>query len=100
MTATQALSVPEKIRLRRGTGTGAAGIGSRPGFLTYGLLAAFIIGSVYPLWWSVVVASGTNATRGETLPLIPGATSSPTRQRCSVPFRSGWRWATRFSSPP
>ena len=72
MTATQALSVPEKIRRRRGASTGTAGIGSRPGFLTYGLLAAFIIGSVYPLWWSVVVASGTNATRGETLPLFPG----------------------------
>ncbi|MEV7799197.1 carbohydrate ABC transporter permease [Microbacterium foliorum] len=72
MTATQALSVPEKIRRRRGAVGGNAGIGSRPGFLTYGLLAAFIIGSVYPLWWSVVVASGTNSTRGETLPLIPG----------------------------
>lgn len=59
-------------RGRRPRETGAAGIGSRPGFLTYGLLAAFIIGSVYPLWWSLVVASGTNATRGETLPLIPG----------------------------
>lgn len=72
MSATQALSVPEKIRRRRGMTGGTAGIGSRPGFLTYGLLAAFIIGSVYPLWWSIVVASGTNATRGETLPLIPG----------------------------
>ena len=72
MTATQAMSVPERIRRRRGTSTGTAGIGSRPGFLTYGLLAAFIIGSVYPLWWSVVVASGDNSTRGETLPMIPG----------------------------
>ncbi|MGP6176403.1 carbohydrate ABC transporter permease [Microbacterium sp. A196] len=71
MSATQALSVPEKIRRRRSSG-GVAGVGSRPGFLTYGLLAAFITGSVYPLWWSVVVASGTNSTRGETLPLIPG----------------------------
>jgi len=72
MSATQALSVPERIRRRRSAAGGAAGIGSRPGFLTYGLLAAFIIGSVYPLWWSLVVASGTNATRGETLPMIPG----------------------------
>lgn len=44
----------------------------RPGFLTYGLLTAFMLGTAYPLWWSFVVASGTNATRGETLPLIPG----------------------------
>ncbi|HVL61995.1 MAG TPA: carbohydrate ABC transporter permease [Microbacterium sp.] len=47
-------------------------MGSRPGFLTYGLLTAFVIGSAYPLWWSFVVGSGTNATRGETLPLLPG----------------------------
>jgi cellobiose transport system permease protein len=70
MTATQALSIPERIRRRRPGGT--AGIGSRPGFLAYGLLSAFLLGSAYPLWWSFVVASGTNSTRGETLPLIPG----------------------------
>lgn len=44
----------------------------RAGFLTYGLLTAWLLGSAYPLWWSFVVASGTNATRGETLPLVPG----------------------------
>lgn len=55
-------------RLRRSS----AGIGTRPGFLAYGLLTAFLLGSAYPLWWSFVVASGTNATRGETLPLLPG----------------------------
>lgn len=60
------------VRIRRSRDAGPAGIGSRPGFLTYGLLAAFVAGSAYPLWWSVVVGSGTNATRGETLPLIPG----------------------------
>jgi cellobiose transport system permease protein len=47
-------------------------VNRRPGFLVYGLLTAFLIGSAYPLWWSFVVGSGTNATRGETLPLIPG----------------------------
>ena len=48
------------------------GRGERPGFLAYGLLSAVLIGSAYPLWWSFVVGSGTNATRGETLPLLPG----------------------------
>ncbi len=48
------------------------GLGNRPGFLVYGLLTAFVLGSSYPLWWSFVVASGSNATRAETLPLIPG----------------------------
>jgi cellobiose transport system permease protein len=50
----------------------AGGVAGRPGFLAYGLLGAVLIGSAYPLWWSFVVGSGTNATRGETLPLIPG----------------------------
>ncbi|CAL4858487.1 carbohydrate ABC transporter permease [Microbacterium sp. MM2322] len=73
----QQIDVVEPERPRRGgprrsRESGPAGIGSRPGFLTYGLLAAFVIGSVYPMWWSFVVASGTNATRGETLPLVPG----------------------------
>ncbi len=63
---------PSARRLSRRTQMGTAGIGSRPGFLTYGLLVAFLVGSMYPIWWSFVVASGSNATRGETLPLIPG----------------------------
>lgn len=66
----------------------AAGIGSRPGFLTYGLLAAFVIGGAYPLWWSFVVASGTNATRAETLPLIPGGNflANAARVLDAIPF--------------
>lgn len=60
----------------------------RPGFLTYGLLTAFLLGSAYPLWWSFVVASGTNATRGETLPLIPGGNflSNALKVLDAVPF--------------
>ncbi|AZZ50121.1 carbohydrate ABC transporter permease [Rathayibacter rathayi] len=57
-------------RARRGASR--AGRVDRPGLLTYGLLSAFILGSTYPLWWSFVVASGSNATRSETLPLVPG----------------------------
>ncbi len=29
----------------------------RPGFLTYGLLGAFFLGSAFPLWWSFVMGS-------------------------------------------
>jgi len=61
-------AVAEKSRRRRQR----SGIALRPGFLSYGLLMAWVLGTAYPLWWSFVVASGTNATRGETLPLIPG----------------------------
>ncbi len=70
---------------RKGSG---AGIGSRPGFLGYGLLVATLLGFAYPLWWSFVVASGTNATRGETLPLIPGGNflANSARVLDAIPF--------------
>ena len=38
-----------------------------------------------------MVGSGTNATRGETLPLIPGGKFSATRSRCSTRSTSGRR---------
>ena len=45
----------------------------RPGFLVYGLLAAFVIGSALPLYWSFVIGSHT---KGEASsfppPLLPG----------------------------
>jgi cellobiose transport system permease protein len=48
-------------RLRRG----------RP--LTYALLAAAVLGSAFPLYWTVVVASQTNEAIGQTPPaLVPG----------------------------
>ncbi len=71
-TRTELVVQPPASSRKRRPGGGVAGVGSRPGFLTYGLLTAFILGSVYPLWWSFVVGSGTNATRGETLPMVPG----------------------------
>ena len=48
------------------------GLVGRPGAFTYSVLTLVLITAAYPLWWSFVVGSGTNATRGETLPLIPG----------------------------
>lgn len=81
-------TAPRGKRPRRPRESAAAGIGSRPGFLTYGLLAAFVIGGAYPLWWSFVVASGTNATRAETLPLIPGGNflANAARVLDAIPF--------------
>lgn len=75
-------SGPARRRRSRGAGAG------RPGFLVYGLLTAFLLGSAYPLWWSFVVASGTNATRGETLPLIPGGNflSNAAKVLDAIPF--------------
>nr|WP_246165434.1 carbohydrate ABC transporter permease [Arthrobacter yangruifuii] len=49
------------------------GNGLRPGYLTYGLLLAFFIGSAYPLWWSAVVGSRSNEALSLTWPpLFPG----------------------------
>lgn len=65
----QVVPIPEPQRRRRRSGVG---LNKRPGFLTYLVLGLSVIFFAYPLWWSFVVASGTNATRGQTLPLIPG----------------------------
>ena len=45
----------------------------RPGFLTYGLLAAFVIGSALPLYWSFVIGSHTKDEANDLPPpLLPG----------------------------
>ena len=45
----------------------------RPGFLVYGLLSAFVLGSVFPLYWSFVIGSVTKERAIHTpLPLWPG----------------------------
>ena len=47
--------------------------GRRPGFLTYGILLAFLMGSAYPLWWSAVMGSRSNEALGlDWPPLLPG----------------------------
>nr|WP_246140086.1 carbohydrate ABC transporter permease [Protaetiibacter larvae] len=45
----------------------------RPGWLTYGLLSAFFLGAVFPLWWSFVMGSRV-ATDINSVPpvVIPG----------------------------
>lgn len=80
-----------RIRRRRG----GSGIGTRPGFLAYGLLTAVLLGSAYPLWWSFVVGSGTNATRAEDFPLIPGGNfwANAVRVFDAIPF-----WTALFNS--
>jgi len=47
--------------------------GTRPSFLVYGLLAAFLLGSVFPLYWSFVIGSVTSERAITTPPpLVPG----------------------------
>jgi len=61
----------------------------RPGFLVYGLLAAFIIGSALPMYWSFLIGSHTKEviTR-DVPPLLPGGHFLSNAQRVfdSVPF--------------
>ena len=45
----------------------------RPGFLVYGLLTAFVLGSAMPLWWSFIIGSHTKEiVNRDTPPLLPG----------------------------
>ncbi|BDZ45460.1 carbohydrate ABC transporter permease [Naasia aerilata] len=68
---------------------GGQGVERRPGFLTYGLLLAFLIGGAYPLWWSFVVGSrGNTALTSTWPPLLPGGVfwQNVTEVVTTVPF--------------
>jgi cellobiose transport system permease protein len=64
---------PGEVRLStprpRRSGAGHA----RPGWLVYGLLSAVLLGSMFPLWWSFLIAShdSTILTR-DSFPMVPG----------------------------
>jgi len=46
----------------------------KPGFLTYGLLTAFFVGSAFPLWWSFVIGSRQSADINDIpIAVVPGA---------------------------
>lgn len=50
------------------------GVSSRPGWITYALLAALLIGSTYPLYWSFVMGSSDKTALTQTFPpLLPGS---------------------------
>lgn len=45
----------------------------RPGFIVYGLLAAFVVGSAFPLYWSFMIGSVTRDRAAQMPPpLLPG----------------------------
>jgi len=46
---------------------------TRPGFVTYGVLLAVAVASIFPVYWSFVVASRDNTAIAEKMPpLVPG----------------------------
>jgi cellobiose transport system permease protein len=57
-----------KLRRRK-----PVGLDRRPGFLTYGILAVVFFVGAFPLWWSFVAGSSSNAVFSQTWPaLLPG----------------------------
>ena len=61
----------------------------RPGFLVYGLLIAFVLGSAAPLYWSFLLGSQTKEGAAQGIPpLLPGGHFIGNAQRVldSIPF--------------
>ena len=61
----------------------------RPGFLVYGLLTAFVLGSAAPLYWSFLLGSHTKEIAAQGVPpLLPGGHfwSNAERAIATVPF--------------
>ena len=61
----------------------------RPGFLVYGLLIAFALGSAAPLYWSFLLGSQTKEVAAQGIPpLMPGGHFLDNAQRAmdSIPF--------------
>lgn len=61
----------------------------RPAFLVYGLLAAYAVGSAFPLYWSILIGSSTAEVVTRDLPpLLPGGHffENASRVLDTVPF--------------
>lgn len=60
----------------------------RPGFLTYGFLGAVILGSLFPLYWSLLVGSHDSTVLSRGVPLVPGGNflANATKVMDSIPF--------------
>ena len=59
----------------------------RPGFVVYGLLAAFVIGSALPLYWSFMIGSHTKADAAQKPP--PAAAGRPLHRQREARLRHG-----------
>lgn len=67
----------------------ASGLAQKPGFLVYGLLIAFVLGSAAPLYWSFLIGSHTSDVMTQQVPpLLPGGHFLENAGRVfdSVPF--------------
>ena len=67
------MSASSRTASRKTANKTAASAGRRPGPLVYGLLAAFVIGSALPLYWSFVIGSHTKEVADDfPPPILPG----------------------------
>lgn len=79
------IALPVAVRRRTVDATGSR----RARFWVYGLLIAFLAGSIFPFYWSFLVASRDTSMLGEQVPpLLPGGNflSNAVRVFDSVPF--------------
>ncbi|MFC0622693.1 carbohydrate ABC transporter permease [Kribbella deserti] len=80
--------VQPQTPVRRPSGSRRGWTG-RPGFLVYGLLAAFLLGSAFPLYWSFIVASHKpSVSQDRVPPLLPGGNLFANIERVidTIPF--------------
>lgn len=75
-------------RVRKSRGKAGSLSERRPGFVVYGILIAFILGSAFPFYWSFLVASHDDAKFTAETPLLPGGNFFHNAGRVldSIPF--------------
>ncbi|UVS78126.1 Lactose transport system permease protein LacG [Actinokineospora sp. UTMC 2448] len=88
MTGSRPTALPTKA-LRRSARNENRSSGGRAGFWTYGMLLAFVAGSVFPFYWQFLVASRDSSMLTDKIPpLLPGGNFFDNAARVfdSVPF--------------
>lgn len=63
--------IPNERKRRRGAKATRIR-GSRPGFLTYGILAAVFLAGLFPLYWSFIIGSGDASSLRRPFTWVPG----------------------------
>ncbi|MFE2756147.1 carbohydrate ABC transporter permease [Actinosynnema sp. NPDC059335] len=79
-------AAPERSKRRRSKAVSLSE--RRPGFVVYGILIAFILGSAFPFYWSFLAASHDDSTFKSEGPLLPGGHffANASRVLDSIPF--------------
>ncbi|MDQ0755304.1 carbohydrate ABC transporter permease [Arthrobacter sp. B3I4] len=88
--AANRLNPPNRLNrpARRARDQGRSGSARRPGRLSYGFLAAVLLASLFPLYWSFLVGSHDSTALSRGVPLLPGGNflSNAAKVFDSIPF--------------